>query len=130
MLRSKGFFWLASRPEIVGEWSQAGGACSHEPIGVWWADLDRADWPDDPDTRAEIEKTWDAATGDRRQEIVFIGQRMDRPALSAALDACLLTDAEMALGPTLWIRFPDPLPAWDVVDVETDDARHGPIVVL
>ena len=115
MLRSKGFFWLASRPEIVGEWSQAGGACSHEPIGVWWADLDRADWPDDPDTRAEI---------------FFIGQRMDRPALSAALDACLLTDAEMALGPTLWIRFPDPLPAWDVVDVETDDARHGPIVVL
>jgi hypothetical protein len=54
----------------------------------------------------------DGPFGDRRQELVIIGRRMDQAALRAALDACLLTDDEMALGVRAWRRFPDPFPRW------------------
>ena len=118
-LRSKGFAWIASRPAIMADWSHAGRAFTLEPAAVWWADLDRDEWPDDPDVRAEIDLSWDAATGDRRQEIVFIGRYMNQSELRDRLDACLLTDAEMALGSGAWHRLPDPLPAWDVEEAET-----------
>jgi len=125
VLRSKGFFWIASRPNIVGQWSQAGGACVNEPAGFWWADVPQAEWPTDPGMLQEIGRDWVDETGDRRQEIVVIGIKVDEAALRARFDACLLTDHEMALGAGGWRRFDDPLAPWVVVD-ESDEGESRP----
>lgn len=120
VVRSKGFFWLASRPTIAVQWSQAGGACSYEAAGLWWADVRQDDWPTDADALAEIGRDWREGTGDRRQELVFIGQHMDEAVLRAQLDACLLTDEEAARGSDAWAH-DDPFPVWAIVD---DDAER------
>ena len=112
VLRSKGFFWLASRPHAAGEWAQAGGIVRHGPAGVWWADAPREDWPSDPDQRARIESEFEGEFGDRRQEIVFIGQNLEADHTRETLDKCLLTNAEMALGMEQWKEFDDPFPQW------------------
>jgi G3E family GTPase len=112
VLRTKGFFWLASRPDFMGMYSQAGGATRIEPVGHWLAATPKADWPDDPEHVQEVLDDWDPRFGDRRQELVFIGAGMDREALIASLDGCLLTDAELALSGSDWEKFPDPFSAW------------------
>jgi len=112
VVRSKGWFWLASRPDFAGSWSQAGGACRHGAAGMWWSAVDKTHWPEEPEHRSGIERECEGDWGDRRQELVLIGMGMDEAALHAALDACLLSDEEMALGPTGWSRFPDPFPQW------------------
>lgn len=112
VLRSKGFFWLASRMDITGLWSQAGGAGTCEAAGIWYASIPKGEWPDDPDTRAQIERDWQDPWGDRRQEIVFIGVGLDEGALTARLDAALLTEKERAAGPKRWAKLRDPFPAW------------------
>ncbi|WP_447801623.1 zinc metallochaperone GTPase ZigA [Pseudomonas kilonensis] len=112
LLRSKGFFWLASKPEEAGSWSQAGGLMRHGFAGRWWRFVPKNQWPLDEESTAAIMKNWLAATGDCRQELVFIGQDIDFSQLTAELDACLLTDAEMALGVERWRLFPDPFGPW------------------
>ncbi|MCO5166253.1 MAG: zinc metallochaperone GTPase ZigA [Planctomycetes bacterium] len=96
VLRSKGFFWLASDDDVVWSWAHAGGACEYQRAGTWWVSTPPEERPDDEEVRREIEAAWDPVTGDRRQELVFIGQRMDREDLVARLTACLLTDEELA----------------------------------
>ncbi|BBP62396.1 zinc metallochaperone GTPase ZigA [Pseudomonas sp. St316] len=112
LLRSKGFFWLASKPEEAGSWSQAGGLMRHGFAGRWWRFVPKNQWPQDEESTAAIMKNWLAATGDCRQELVFIGQNIDFSQLTAELDACLLTDAEMALGVESWRLLPDPFGPW------------------
>jgi G3E family GTPase len=112
VLRSKGFFWLATRHNVVGIWSQAGQVITTESGGTWWTATPRDEYLESPELLAEIERLMDGPFGDRRQELVIIGRRMDQAALRAALDACLLTDDEMALGVRAWRRFPDPFPRW------------------
>ncbi|WP_339491668.1 zinc metallochaperone GTPase ZigA [Pseudomonas sp. EA_15y_Pfl2_R67] len=112
LLRSKGFFWLASKPEEAGSWSQAGGLMRHGFAGRWWRFVPKNQWPQDEESTAAIMKNWLAATGDCRQELVFIGQDIDFGQLTAELDACLLTDAEMALGVENWRLLPDPFGSW------------------
>ena len=119
VLRTKGFFWLATRNDVAGSLSQAGGACRHGPAGTWWAAQPREEWPQDDELEAEIARDWygdpaDASIGDRRQELVMIGVKLDRSAWQAKLDACLLTDAEYAAGPDAWRAYADPFPSWDV----------------
>lgn len=112
VVRSKGFFWLATRMDFIGEWSQAGGVCRNQPSGEWWAAIPKSRWPDrDEDIRAVL-KLMKQPWGDRRQEIVIIGIAMDEAEVRAGFDACLLTDAEMALGPEGWASLPDPFPKW------------------
>lgn len=118
VLRSKGFFWLASRPDFAGSWSQAGGACRHGAAGLWWAAVAPEEWPDDDAQQAEIAERWDADFGDRKQEIVIIGCGMDEAALRAALDACLLTEAELNQGVAYWQQLTDPFPHWAVASAE------------
>jgi len=113
VLRSKGFFWLATRMGITGAWSQAGNSATAEAAGVWYAELPRDEWPDDEETRAAIEASWAEPWGDRRQELVLIGVALDEPALRRRLDACLLTDDEMERGPDGWRHLEDPFPAWE-----------------
>jgi len=129
VLRSKGLFWLASRMHIAGDWSQAGGVCRPAAAGAWWAALDEADWPRDAADRAEVEADMldegqPSSWGDRRQELVLIGEQLDAPALEALLDACLLTDAEMAAGPDAWAAYPDPFPAWEEDFDDDHDHDH------
>jgi G3E family GTPase len=124
VIRSKGFFWIATRPEWVGEWSQAGGACRFGVVGRWWAEQDEEEWPTDDAMRARIEADWDPELGDRRQEVVVIGTK-EREGMRERLEACLLSDAEMALGPTGWADFDDPFPEWDSFDDEDDGAAAG-----
>lgn len=129
VLRSKGFFWLATRMDIVGSWEQAGGACRHGGAGLWWAATDMAEWPDDPAARADIDaKLQDngspAPFGDRMQELALIGEGLDQTALEGRLDACLLTDAEMAGGPAAWAGLADPFPGWEFDDHDHDHDGH------
>jgi len=112
LLRSKGFCWIVTRPKWTALWSQAGRVMELSPQGVWWADVPKAEWPTDPNERADILANFDGEFGDRRQEMVFIGKMMDEPAICAALDAALMTDAEMRGGPEVWSQIIDPLPEW------------------
>jgi G3E family GTPase len=130
VLRSKGFFWLATRNDIAGSLSQAGGACRHGPAGMWWAAQDRSEWPDgDDELAAEIAADWygdpdDLSIGDRRQELVMIGVGIDPAAWKAKFDACLLSDDEYALGSQAWQQFADPFPAWDFDEDDHDHHDH------
>mgnify|MGYP005840444635 FL=1 len=112
LLRSKGWFWLATRPDAAGSWSQAGGIMHHGYAGRFWAAVDDGYWPEDAEWRQRILEKWSRPWGDRRQEIVFIGQDMDVRAATSALDACLLTREEEARGPAAWREYPDPFPPW------------------
>ncbi|KAJ5743172.1 hypothetical protein N7533_010274 [Penicillium manginii] len=95
VLRSKGFFWLATRAFQFGEWSQAGGMLTVGCGGPWFAEIPDEAWPEDQDVRQSIENDFQGPWGDRRQEIVFIGEGVDETELTAILDECLLDDAEM-----------------------------------
>jgi G3E family GTPase len=107
VLRSKGIVWLANDHDTAGTWSQAGRIIRLEPAGTWWALAEPEDYPDDPAFVAAIQREMLPEIGDRRQELVFIGQQLDEPTLRAALDACLLNDAEYALGPSAWAAYDD-----------------------
>ncbi|WP_250478934.1 MULTISPECIES: GTP-binding protein [unclassified Caballeronia] len=133
VLRAKGFFWLATRSDVGGSLSQAGGTVRHGPAGLWWAAQDRSEWPtDDPELEAEIVAEWygdpdDNSIGDRRQEMVLIGLNLDPAVWQDRFDACLLTDDEWARGPDAWRSFADPFPAWEVEDHDHEhDHDHGP----
>ena len=111
VIRSKGFFWLATRPDLVGELSQAGALVRTNRRGMWWAAVPKIRWPDDADWRASMAPYLDAEWGDRRQEIVFIGAGdMDEAAIRRDLDACLIP--AKGFTPTAWQDLRDPFPAW------------------
>ena len=114
VVRAKGFFWLATRPQWVGELAQAGSLVRHEAIGYWWAAVPKKNWPEEDDLVARINKTWHRLWGDRRQEIVFIGTReMDKAAMIAELDACLLPlPKDGTVDTRAWKTLPDPFPEW------------------
>ncbi|MEO4049143.1 zinc metallochaperone GTPase ZigA [Pseudomonas sp. CAU 1711] len=112
LLRSKGYFWLASKYREAGSWSQAGGLMRHGYAGRWWRFVPKSQWPQDEDGLATIMRKWSVEVGDCRQELVFIGQNIDFARLRGELDACLLSDAEMAAGPEAWAQLPDPFGGW------------------
>ena len=112
LLRSKGFFWLASKYQEAGSWSQAGGLMRHGFAGRWWRFVPKEHWPEDDEGVQAIMRNWLAEVGDCRQELVFIGQHIDFARLTAELEACLLNDAEMALGSEAWCALPDPFGPW------------------
>jgi G3E family GTPase len=115
VIRSKGLFWLATRLQMAGYWSQAGAMCRNECIGFFWAAVPEEHWPTDPAQLAEIERVSKGPNGDCRQEIVFIGSDMDRSALTAMLDEALLTEQELAIDKEDWLAlFDDPFPAWEL----------------
>lgn len=113
VVRSKGYLWIASRPEFVGVWSQAGSSLQIDRAGYWFAAVPREQWTVDEETRQWIDDHWDEQVGDCRQEIVFIGVGVDRQRLEAQLDEALLTSPEIAQGPEAWKRLDDPFPSWE-----------------
>ena len=112
LIRSKGFFWLATRPEFAGQWSQAGGIARYGFGGMFWKAVPRQNWPEDEDYLANIEKQWEEPFGDMRQELVFIGQGLNQQAMTQALDDCLLTDEDLLKGKQFWSLLNDPFPEW------------------
>lgn len=112
VVRTKGFFWLCSRPDFVGEVSQAGAFVRHQGIGRWWATIPKNRWPDGGDFEDVIKQYWTEEYGDRRQEIVFIGlqDQMDEKAIRKQLDECLVQDYLAA--PDVFQELKDPFPEW------------------
>lgn len=122
ILRSKGHFWLATRNQIAGFWSQAGHVIRAEPGGPWWAETPETNWPsDDPSLIQEIKDTWLEPFGDRRQELVIIGQDLRQAEITMALDRCLLNSEELQSGPQAWQCFPDPFDPWQTVAMEHEE---------
>ncbi|MEM1049194.1 MAG: zinc metallochaperone GTPase ZigA [Pseudomonadota bacterium] len=111
VIRAKGHFWIATRPEWVAEFSLAGALSSVKPLGMWWAAVPRDRWPDHDSARSYLSERWQEPWGDRRQEIVFIGAGIDWAQLKARLDACLLSE-DVASGPDSLPDMPDPFPLW------------------
>jgi G3E family GTPase len=111
VIRAKGHFWLATRPDWVAEFSLAGALSSVKPLGTWWASVPKERWPEHASARAYIAQHWVEPWGDRRQEIVFIGAGIDWPAIKARLDACLVPE-RLAPDPDTLPDLPDPFPVW------------------
>lgn len=115
VIRAKGHFWVATRPDWRAEFSLAGALSNIKPMGMWWATVPKDCWPDHPQANAYIKQHWQEPFGDRRQELVFIGAGMDKAAITSALDLALVGDAAK-FTPNTWIELPDPFPNW----------RHAP----
>ncbi|MFN6976692.1 MAG: GTP-binding protein [Gemmobacter sp.] len=110
VIRAKGHFWIATRPNWVAEFALAGAVSSVTPLGGWWAAIPRDRWPQDRGAVAKMMEHWVEPWGDRRQEIVFIGHGMDRAAITAALDDALVPTTDYT--PAAWANLADPFPAW------------------
>jgi G3E family GTPase len=115
LLRVKGLVWLATRNLLVGGVSRTRWQNSCGAAGIWWAALPREEWPQEPEALMRMQETWREPYGDRRQELILIG---DAEPLSGAmrrqLDGCMLTDEEFARPLEEWAALPDPFPEWDV----------------
>ena len=112
LIRSKGYFWLATRPQFAGNWSQAGGIAHHGFAGMFWKAIPKSQWPTDKESIDYIKEKWVEPFGDMRQELVFIGQGLDQKRITKLLDECLLSDSDLLLGKDYWAQFPDPFPEW------------------
>jgi G3E family GTPase len=97
IIRSKGLFWLASRPDVAISFSQAGGSSRIESAGVWWASMEfseRIKYPSFIDNKSYIEEKWDKKWGDRLTELVFIGQDMNKEQIILDLENCLINEGD------------------------------------
>ncbi|MFC6788946.1 zinc metallochaperone GTPase ZigA [Methylobacterium komagatae] len=114
LIRAKGHFWLATRPNWVGEFSLAGAVARVSAMGFWWSAVPRQRWPEETEFRERLHTVWSEIWGDRRQELVFIGTGMDEAAIRSALDSCLVeTGADRApFDPAPYKGLPDPFPVW------------------
>lgn len=98
VIRSKGMFWLASRPQQALIWGQAGGSLKADSAGVWWSSMPfekRTQYISFIENQSIIETNWDTQFGDRKNEIVFIGQDMDKELIINLLENCLATEEEL-----------------------------------
>ncbi|EEW58682.1 cobalamin synthesis protein, P47K [Ruegeria sp. TrichCH4B] len=111
VIRAKGHFWVATRPEWVAEFSLAGALSSVAPLGTWWASVPAERWPTHQQARDYMQAHWQEPFGDRRQELVFIGAGIDWPAIQSTLDACLIPEATAENLPD-YADLADPFPQW------------------
>lgn len=122
VIRSKGHFWIASRPDFCANWSQAGAISRNELAGMWWAATPIEHWPTDEEHLHSIRARWQQPYGDRQQELVLIGIDMDKMVLTEGFDACLLTEDELAGGMAAWKSLRDPFPTWRTALEDIDAA--------
>ena len=116
VIRAKGHFWMATRHQMVGEFSLAGALARTELLGFWWAAMPEERWPQDEEMRAKVKERFDPIYGDRRQEIVFIGMlgEMNKDRICAMLERCLIDPLEAGevFNAADYRALPDPFPAW------------------
>lgn len=121
VIRAKGFFWIATQPAISILLSLAGKASKFEKAGVWWASIPAEKRP--PESNKEfyawLMNIWDETYGDRRNELVFIGQDFDQDQLKRGLEWATLTEAELR-DPESWSTFEDPFPPWGKLQEASD----------
>ena len=115
LIRSKGFFWLGSRLEYAGQWSQAGGIARYGFAGRFWKSVPKQDWPTDREYLESIEESWVEPFGDMRQELVFIGQNLNKTAMIDALNDCLVSEEDLDRGEDFWESLSDPFPPWSEI---------------
>ncbi|EGC40071.1 hypothetical protein DICPUDRAFT_147058 [Dictyostelium purpureum] len=120
VLRSKGFTWVASTPELIGMWNIAGISMTILNYGYWLADLKKSEYPS-LEIQKMIREKWEEPFGDRRQEIVFIGNKMNQELIEKELNNCLLTDKELKQGPEVWKTWADPIALNEEEEIEIDD---------
>ena len=113
LIRSKGYFWLATRPLFCGQWSQAGGIAHYGFAGMFFKAIPQKEWPTEPELLADINNKWVEPFGDMRQELVFIGQSLNQQAMIKALDDCLLSEDAVLKGKDFWRTYNDPFPIWE-----------------
>ena len=113
LIRSKGYFWLATRPLFCGQWSQAGGIAHYGFAGMFFKAIPQQEWPTEPELLADINNKWVEPFGDMRQELVFIGQSLDQQAMINALNNCLLSEDAVLKGKDFWRTYNDPFPIWE-----------------
>jgi len=121
IIRSKGLFWIASRQDQAINWSQAGGSLRADPAGVWWCSMpfsERITFNSFVDSQKQIEERWDKQFGDRINELVLIGQDMDREQITNDLQDCLCTEEEIMQWKAGFV-FEDHFPIWETVKSET-----------
>jgi G3E family GTPase len=117
LIRAKGHFWLATRPNWAGEFSLAGSIARVTPLGYWWAAVPQKTLVERGINDITSNPYWHELWGDRRQELVFIGVGLDEAAIRSALDACLVkTPSVKGLNLDLFRSLSDPFPRWDRVD--------------
>lgn len=116
VLRSKGFFWVAADHRVAYEWAQAGGVSSVNPAGMWLAAMPREAWEDFEGEPADQQPNWHPQFGDRKQQLVFIGQKMDEAVLRSRLDECLLDASLAAADKTAWTKLLNPFPEFQLVE--------------
>jgi len=112
VIRAKGFFWLATRPNFVGKLALAGAVVRTSKRGLWWSAIQKQKWPEEPSWRESMKPYLDPVWGDRRQKIVTIGiNPIDEASIRRRLDSCLVGDPDLLM-PKAWVRLPDPIPSW------------------
>lgn len=109
VVRAKGFFWLASRNNMVGLLSQAGPSIMIQGAGEWIAAYSKKEQQEILKEEPDLLRKWDELHGDRMTELVMIGIEMNHQEIVDSLDQCLLTNDEMNQD---WSTFVDPLPAF------------------
>lgn len=114
VIRSKGYFWLATRNEFALMFNIAGKILEYTIAGYWYGTLSKEEIKENEEMWEQLQDVWVEPYGDRRQEIVFIGNNYDKQLLTQALDDALLTDEEMKLGIEEWKNFEDPFPKWEI----------------
>ncbi len=124
VVRAKGWFWVASRPNVTAEYQLAGRAWNSSIMGMWFAAVPPEHRNLAPAMQAELEQLWHPLYGDRRQEIVVIGIAMDEAELRAGFDAALLTEDERA-DPDAWRQLEHPF-SWSNVRFQSPDTAAGP----
>ena len=122
LYRVKGYFWLATRMDFVGQISVAGKLAEISPAGKWWATVPKNEWDMENEEFVQlIRDNWEDPYGDRRQELVFIGTDIDKVEIRKRLDRCLLTDQEYKQGPEVWANYKDPIHPWELITDEQED---------
>jgi G3E family GTPase len=111
VIRAKGHFWIATRPDWVAEYSLAGSLSSVKPLGTWWASVPEDRWPKDDIGKKYMKQNWEEPWGDRRQEIVFIGSDINWSDIKSKLDNALVSETIASL-PDALSNFNDPFPIW------------------
>ena len=111
--RAKGYFWIASQPDFMAEMAIAGTVREYNPSGLWWVSVDKSEWPEDQDSKAEIKKNWHPQFGDRFQKLVFIGKNSVLPQVKEELEKCLFTDKELNANVEYLKEMKDPFGDWN-----------------
>jgi G3E family GTPase len=125
VVRAKGVFWVATRPDWAAELSQAGAARRYRAVTSWWAATLQGKTFEPHEVETFLGIPWDPIYGDRRQELAFVGLNFDADALKQRLDACLLDDLELRRGAEVWQTYADPFPPWGLVATTRQTARYN-----